>query len=321
MAVGHEVVVIPDDRFAVPGYCPAVDRRKLAEHVAGADGQAGLLAVILQVLGIEAQNGVRENAVLLSQDSRSLDRGVRADPGSRPDHDLGADDRVGADLDPLREPRLRTEDALHSRGRAALADTALQGDDLRLDPELISRQDRPAKLTAIHGGQVQKLLLVLGNDAEEADRGDLSHRFHDQHPRHDRIAGKMPLEEFFVEGHVLNPDHALSLLDLEDPVHQEKRVTVRKDLKDFGDSDFHGFSPSRTSPTVLSTCSRRRASSGSRATSAARLKNSRWGAPGIPETMAPGGTTPRLTTPPCAVTVAPSSTVAWSPIPAWPASV
>src|SRR6266508_1534273 len=104
MAVGHEVVVIPDDRFAVPGYCPAVDRRKLAEHVAGADGQAGLLAVILQVLGIEAHNGVRENAVLLSQDSRSIDRGVRAYQGSRPDHDLGAVHRLRSPPYDLPEP-------------------------------------------------------------------------------------------------------------------------------------------------------------------------------------------------------------------------
>ena len=37
VAVGHEVVVVADHRLAVAGHGPPVDRRELAEDVAGAD--------------------------------------------------------------------------------------------------------------------------------------------------------------------------------------------------------------------------------------------------------------------------------------------
>ena len=40
------------------------------------------------------------------------------------------------------------------------------------------------------------------------------------------MAGKVALEERLVDGHVLEADDAPLTVDLEDPVHQEKRVTM-----------------------------------------------------------------------------------------------
>jgi len=61
--------------------------------------------------------------------------------------------------------------------------------------------------------------------AGQQDRRQLRQRFEHQHARHDRRAGKMPLEELFVERDVLNADKA-SRVALEDRVDERRRISI-----------------------------------------------------------------------------------------------
>ena len=67
---------------------------------------------------------------------------------------------------------------------------------------------------------------------EELDSSCLGHRLHHQHPGHDGIPGKVPLEKRLVEGHVLQRNDAPSFLQLQDSIHQKKRIAMRNDLHD-----------------------------------------------------------------------------------------
>ena len=59
---------------------------------------------------------------------------------------------------------------------------------------------------------------------------DLGQRLDEQRPRHNRIAGKVPLEAVGVIGHVVNHAHGtLPVLDLFDAVEEEERLAVGQD--------------------------------------------------------------------------------------------
>jgi hypothetical protein len=115
------------------------------------------------------------------------------------------------------------------------------------------------------------------------------------------------LEELLVERDVLDADDPFSRLDFEDAVDEQERVPVREDLQDLGDSDLQDGPPFSISASRFSSVSIRRAISESFATNAARRRNSRCGAAGIPDTTSPGATEP--VTPACPVAIAPRPTV------------
>src|SRR5262249_6751842 len=150
--------------------------------------------------------------------------------------------------------------------RATLADLRLERHDLRFYTELIARDDGPPKAAVVHSRQVEQLLLLFRHDAEERDPGDLRHGLEDQDTRHHGVPGKVALEEFPVIGHVLQADHALARLQLEDPVHEEEGITVREYLEDLVDADFHATSLPAT-PRI-----RTRASARARRSSRGRLR-------------------------------------------------
>ena len=50
----------------------------------------------------------------------------------------------------------------------------------------------------------------------------------------------MPAEKGLVDGDILERNNPPVRIDLDDAVHEEKRVPVRKDPHDFGYAQFHG---------------------------------------------------------------------------------
>jgi len=56
----------------------------------------------------------------------------------------------------------------------------------------------------------------------------LRHGFQNQHARHHRILGEMPLKERLVHGHVLVADNALAGFEFGHTVDQKERITVRQ---------------------------------------------------------------------------------------------
>jgi hypothetical protein len=73
--------------------------------------------------------------------------------------------------------------------------------------------------------------IVLARQLHEQAAG-LGQRFDDQHARHDRLAGEMPLEERFVYGHVFERAPARAGADLEHAVDEQERIAVRQHRRD-----------------------------------------------------------------------------------------
>ncbi len=78
-----------------------MDGAEFAELVVVADLQPDLLAPELEVLGIEADGGLRVDPVLAADPRRPLDLRAGPDLGAVADLDPGADHREGTDLHPV----------------------------------------------------------------------------------------------------------------------------------------------------------------------------------------------------------------------------
>src|SRR3990172_13008892 len=136
--------------------------------------------------------------------------------------------------------------AVHVGDPLHAARLAAELDHLELAAELVSRHNRPAEFHVVERHEVDHLALVVlaGHERHEQHPADLRHRFDDQHARHHGVAGEVPLEERLVVRDVLDPDDALLLLDLEDPVDEQHRVAVGDDGEDVADVH-HGASRTR----------------------------------------------------------------------------
>ncbi len=104
VGVGHEQIVAADPGHATPLGGTAVDGAELPELVAVADLQPHLLAVELEVLGIEADGRLGVDAVLPADPRRAIDLGARSDLGAVADLDARSDHREGTHSDALAEP-------------------------------------------------------------------------------------------------------------------------------------------------------------------------------------------------------------------------
>jgi len=96
-----------------------------------------------------------------------------------------------------------------------------------------------SKLYARHvaGIEAQWVLRPAAHLLEREDPPRLREGLHDQHPRHDRVSGEVPLEVRLVDRHVLDSDDPLPGFPLDDPVHEQERVPVRQQLHDFPDPE------------------------------------------------------------------------------------
>ena len=111
--VGHEQVVIADPGQAAAARGAAMNGRELADDVAVADHQPGLLAAELQVLRNQADRRHREDLVGVADLGPAVDHRRRADPAVAADADLLADRGVRPDRRAGADRRVR----MHDRGR------------------------------------------------------------------------------------------------------------------------------------------------------------------------------------------------------------
>ena len=108
----------------------------LAQDVAVADLEGGRLAAELQVLGLHADAGEREEPVLLSEGRRALDHHVRMEHRPRADAHPRPDDAERADDDVRREvrPGIDLGRRVHARrGAHGVSDPPPAGRSTRLD--------------------------------------------------------------------------------------------------------------------------------------------------------------------------------------------
>jgi hypothetical protein len=113
--------------------------RELSKHVAVPHVQPRPFAVILQILRLEPQNRVGEDAVAFAQGKRPLELGMRANGGPRPDDDPAAHDGVRSDGNSIGQLRLRRDD----RGRM---DRRGHGRSTSAERSSVSAQSAPSTL-------------------------------------------------------------------------------------------------------------------------------------------------------------------------------
>src|SRR5205823_8025930 len=101
--VGHEEVFVANRRLPATTGGAAVDGDEFAEEVVVADGQLGVLALVLEVLWRTADRSVAVKLVALADRSGSFDARERTDHAAAADGDVRTDDGVRADDDVGRE--------------------------------------------------------------------------------------------------------------------------------------------------------------------------------------------------------------------------
>ena len=117
----------------------------------------------------------------------------------------------------------RGEFAIHGGAAFELAESAAPGEHLHLDPQLVAGNHGPAEAGIVDGDEIEQLLLAVGNFLQQQQAARLRHGLDDQHARHDRLAGKMPLEIAFIDGDILDSDNALPLFHFFNGVNQQER--------------------------------------------------------------------------------------------------
>ena len=138
-------------------------------------------------------------------------------------HQLAADDgfghTLGADVD-----NSFHADGDHARPRPP----ALQ---LYFDAELVAGHHRAAEFSPLDPGEHDEFVLPFFHFRQQQCPARLGDGFHDQHARHDGQVGKVPGEEGFVDGHILDGHDPLLALDLDYAVDQQEGKPVWQDVE------------------------------------------------------------------------------------------
>ena len=96
MSIRHYPVVVADARVATILYRTTVDGATFADRVPITDGKRRRLPRIFLVLRIIADRCELKNVIVFTDYRGTLDDGVRFDPSSRPNLNIGADNSVRA---------------------------------------------------------------------------------------------------------------------------------------------------------------------------------------------------------------------------------
>src|SRR5436190_11516723 len=122
--VVHDPVVVADAGDAGVLHGADVDRAELADRVAVADLERGVLAAVLLVLRYAADRVELRDPVVAADRRAALDHAVRPDDGARADANAGAHDAVGADFDVAGQLRAGLDDRRRVNARHAPYSTA-----------------------------------------------------------------------------------------------------------------------------------------------------------------------------------------------------
>src|SRR6185369_6565659 len=155
VGVDHEEVVAADAGDAAPLRSTAVHGTSFTELVAIADLDGDPLAAELQVLRLEADAGVGEDAVLAADSGRPFDLGSRGDLGAFADLDLGTDDGERTDADAVGEHGARVHDGermdlrAHRAARSARSRSTMAVDRIASAASSPSTRTLPATLPKV----------------------------------------------------------------------------------------------------------------------------------------------------------------------------
>src|SRR5207245_2504322 len=109
-----------------------------------------------------------------------------------------------------------------------------------LEAKSIARKHLFAELGVVHAAQIHSLARLRRCPLQKQDRCDLRQRLQDEHARHQRPAGKVPLKKLFVHRNVLDRDETPHTTQ-----HPTVHVT-RNRTRTYGDGAKHTFAVSRS---------------------------------------------------------------------------
>jgi len=233
MGVSHKEILIPDLRNHPPAGRARLKGYTLANYVAIADDELTRLSTVLEVLRHRTNRSELKDSISIPNPRVPLDHNVRTDGVIATKNYMGTDDRVRSNLRTLSDRGRRIDysggmNETHERDLVRLRGRSGEGaaydnltvneylsvhypegitffDTLHHDLELVARDDHLLPFKVVSADQVKGFIpqqLRLAITSEHS--GGLSHRFHDQYPRHYRMAWKMALKELFISRHVLD---------------------------------------------------------------------------------------------------------------------
>ncbi len=261
--VSHQQIAIANRRGQTAAFGAAMDGYEFADAVAIADAGKGPFAMILLVLRSHPHRGVWIESIILTDSCDAFDKHTGHEPRAGanfhfvannaiwPDFSGGVnararvDNRCGMNLHLLRRALktwlsfqlahyfcLRYDDAVHQRLPGHFGDRALALNYRHFHPELISWDDRTPEPGGIHRNQKYIHCCSVFYRPQDVHSRRLRHGLYNQDSRHHWEIGKMPLEEWLIRGHVLDSDNPI-FRQLNNPVHQQKRIAVRQNLTNF----------------------------------------------------------------------------------------
>ena len=98
-----------------------------------------------------------------------------------------------------------------------------------LEPQTVAGHDLLAELGVVHAAQRRPAPPAIRK------RRDLGQRLDHQHRRHQWRAGKVPLEELFVDGDVLDRHDPASRLVLDDVIYEKRWVAIGEPVERLSD--------------------------------------------------------------------------------------
>src|SRR5690606_15561360 len=107
----------------------------------------------------------------------------------------------------------------------------LDAEKTGLEHQLITRQYRLAEAQLVGADEVVKRAVgrLHIEHLETEDTGRLSHGLNNQHTRHDRVLGKVAIEERLVDADILVGANGLAFhVQLGNAIHQQEWVAVRQ---------------------------------------------------------------------------------------------
>ena len=107
------------------------------------------------------------------------------------------------------------------------------------EPQPIARHDPQSELRVVHAAQ--EGAIGAGRLVHQQHGRHLCQGLDHEHPRHQRLAGKVSLEEVLVHRDVLERHDATTGLELGHRIHQRRRIAVTETLDDLRYVQRHGF--------------------------------------------------------------------------------
>jgi hypothetical protein len=97
-----------------------------------------------------------------------------------------------------------------------------------LKRQCVARNNGLAKTSLADPGKQYQLRIAIFDFTQRQHCSHLRQRLYNQHARHYRCAGKVPLKERLVYADLFDTNDALAWNQFNYPIHQQERITMRE---------------------------------------------------------------------------------------------